>query len=53
MEPLTALKIGYRGRPITDLDREELIALVVEIVQMINECASQEKKCTEVFTSGK
>ena len=42
-------KIGYFGRPITDLDRNELLAAIAELVDMYNQSKRQKDKCREIL----
>ena len=41
--------IGYYGRPITDLDRDELLAAIAELVDMYNECKRKNDRCRELL----
>ncbi len=41
--------IGYRGRPITDLSRDELLAAFAELVEMYKEIKRKNEKCKEVL----
>lgn len=42
-------KIGYLGRPITDLSREELLDAIVELGEMYKEIKRKNEKCKEVL----
>ena len=41
--------IGYYGRPITNLDRDELLAAIAELVDMYNECKRKNDRCREIL----
>ena len=41
--------IGYYGRPITDLSRDELLAAFAELVDMYKEIKRKDEKCKEVL----
>ena len=41
--------IGYNGRPITDLSRDELLAAFAELVDMYKEIKRKNEKCKEVL----
>ena len=42
--------IGYHGKPIDDLTREELLEAFLELAQTIVNCASTNNQCKAVFT---
>jgi hypothetical protein len=42
-------KIGYYGRPITDLSRDELLAAFAELSDMYAEIKRKNDKCKEVL----
>jgi len=42
-------KIGYYGRPITELSREELLAAIAELADIYNECKRKNEKCREIL----
>jgi len=42
-------KIGYYGRPVTELSRAELLAAVAELVDMYKECKRKNEKCKEIL----
>jgi hypothetical protein len=44
MEVLSPLEIGYHGRPITQLKRDELISALTELAKMYKECKKKIKK---------
>ncbi len=41
--------IGYLGRPITDLSRDELLAAFGELVEMYKEIKRKNEKCKKVL----
>ncbi len=41
--------IGYYGRPITDLSRDELLNAFAELVDMYKEIKRKNEKCKEVL----
>ncbi len=45
--------IGYRGRPITDLSRDELLAAFVDLGEMYKEIREKNKKYKEVLDEKK
>ena len=47
---LTGADIGYHGRPIDTLTREELLDAFIELSQKVYDCASRENKCKDIFT---
>ncbi len=42
-------KIGYYGRPITDLSREELLAAFAELVDLYNQSRRKINKCRKAL----
>ena len=42
-------KIGYYGRPITDLSKKELLAAFAELVEIYKEAKRKNEKCKEVL----
>jgi hypothetical protein len=42
---LQASDIGYHGKPIETLSREELLGAFVELTQLVYNCASNNNKC--------
>ncbi len=40
-------KIGYYGKPITSLTKEELLKVVLELSEKINNCPAKDK-CSEI-----
>jgi hypothetical protein len=46
-------KIGYHGRPITELSREELLAAFAELAELFKESQRKNKKCREVLGADK
>ncbi len=43
-EVLSPSEIGYYGRPITQLNRDELISALTELSKMYKECENKIKK---------
>ena len=41
--------IGYKGKPIDTLTREELLEAFLELAQKVYECASHDNPCKDVF----
>ena len=41
--------IGNYGRPITDLDKDELLAAIAELVDIYNECKRKNERCSEIL----
>ena len=41
--------IGYYGRPITDLNREELLCAFAELLDIYKECEYINNRCKEVL----
>jgi len=41
--------IGYYGRPITDLSKDELLAALAELVGMYKEIKRKNEKCKEIL----
>ena len=44
LKKLDALEIGYYGKPIVSLTREELLEAFAEVAAIINECSVNDKK---------
>ena len=42
--------IGYHGKPIETLTREELLEAFLELAQTVLDCASTNNQCKAVFT---
>ena len=42
-------KIGYYGRPITELSRDELLAAFAELSDMYSELKRKNNKCKQVL----
>ena len=45
--------IGYHGKPINTLTREELLEAFLELSQNVHDCAVKQGKCKDVFTAPK
>jgi hypothetical protein len=50
MKKLEAHEIGYHGKSIDSLSREELIQAFTELIQAVCECANKNGTCREVLT---
>jgi hypothetical protein len=50
MKKLSYSDIGYYGRPIDALTREELLEALFELVLMIQSCADQDSPCRTVLS---
>ena len=48
MTDLQPDKIGYYGKPITSLEKDELLQVVVKLAEMIINCPAK-GKCSEVL----
>ena len=46
----TGADVGYHGKPIDSLSREELLEAVIELSQKVYDCASHENTCKDLFT---
>ena len=44
------LKLGYHGKPIDALTREELLEAFLELAQTVVNCASINNQCKAIFT---
>ena len=42
--------IGYHGKPIDTLTREELLEAFLELAQTVVNCASTNNQCKAIFT---
>ena len=42
-------KIGYYGRPITKMTREELLNAFIDLVLVIQDCTKKDGKCKDVL----
>ena len=47
---LTGADVGYHGKPIDSLTREELLEAFIELSQKVYDCASHENMCKDLFT---
>lgn len=45
--------IGYYGRPISELSRDELLAAFAELVEIYKECEYKNNRCKEVLGAEK
>ncbi len=46
-------EIGYYGRPVTELNREELLAAFAELAELYKKSQRKNKKCQEVLGADK
>jgi adenosylmethionine-8-amino-7-oxononanoate aminotransferase len=46
---LTGADIGYHGKPIDALTREELLDAFIEPSQMVYDCAALENRCKDLL----
>ena len=46
---LNGSNIGYRGKPVDSLSREELLEAFLELSQRVYECAAEGNQCKDVF----
>jgi hypothetical protein len=47
---LTYTDIGYQGKAIESLSRDELLGAFLDLAQRVYECAYEDNKCKDVFT---
>jgi hypothetical protein len=47
MKKFDAKEIGYYGKPITKLTRDELLNVIMELAGIIHECSIKDKKIKE------
>jgi hypothetical protein len=47
MKKFNPKDIGYYGKPITKLTRDELLGVIVELAEIIHECSIKDKKIKE------
>ena len=50
---LTCSDIGYRGKPLDKLSKDELIDLCLKLAQSIHDCSTEEAPCKNVFSNCK
>jgi len=50
---LTCSDIGYRGKPLDKLSKDELIDLCLKLAQSIHDCSTEEAPCKNVFSISK
>jgi len=48
---LTGADIGYHGKPIDTLTRDELLDAFIELSQTVYDCAARENRCKDLLTS--
>lgn len=49
MKKLSSDEIGFYGKPIDRLTREELLEAIIELASIVNECLSKNTKCEEIL----
>jgi hypothetical protein len=49
MKKLSSNEIGFYGKPIDQLTREELIQALIDLASAIKECAAYNDKCEKLF----
>lgn len=42
-------QIGYKGKPIDTLSKEELLEAFLNLAQTVYECAKQDNPCKNIF----
>jgi hypothetical protein len=47
---LKSSDIGYHGKPIETLSREELLGAFVELTQLVYNCASSNNRCKALIS---
>jgi hypothetical protein len=47
---LTRSDIGYHGKPLDNLTKDELIDLCLKLAQSIHDCSTEEAPCKNVFS---
>ena len=50
---LTCEDIGYHGKPLDRLSKDELIDLCLKLAQSIHDCSIEEAPCKNVFSTCK
>jgi hypothetical protein len=50
MNKISCSDIGYHGKPIDDLSREELLEAFLELAQTVVNCASTNNQCKAIFS---
>jgi len=48
---LTCSDIGYLGKPLDKLSKDELIDLCLKLAQSIRDCSTEDAPCKNVFSS--
>jgi hypothetical protein len=49
MSKIDCKQIGYYGKPIDSLTRDELISALEELTGVIHDCAVENKRCSEIL----
>ncbi len=50
---LTCSDIGYNGKPLDKLSKDELIDLCIKLAQSIHDCSIEKAPCKNVFSISK
>ena len=50
MKKISYSDIGYYGKPIDALSREELLDALLELAQKLHECAAEDNVCRSIIT---
>ena len=50
---LTCSDIGYQGKPLDKLSKDELIDLCLKLAQSIHDCSTEEAPCKNIFSISK
>ena len=53
MKKLSGDEIGYYGRPITELKRDELLELLTKLSTLLRQCHCENEKCREILRTDK
>lgn len=49
MKKLSSSEIGFYGKPIDRLTREELLEAIIELASVVKDYISENKKCENIF----
>ena len=50
MKKISSNEIGFYGKPIDQLTREELLEAIIVLASAVNECLTKNKKCEEILS---
>ena len=48
---LTCSDIGYHGKPLDKLSKDELIDLCLKLAQSIHDCSTEDAPCKNIFAT--